>query len=163
MDALKTCKFSKPHSVHISAHLNAWTYRVNFWKNKTKQNKRQKQNKKQRKKETNKHFFSKYPFCVWMWGQGGGDGGMWGWVCGYEVWMEVIECGDRRVGVGRMFVWGVFGGGDGWMIRVYDKWHVYMLILTINMSTVCLTQFGQKVDWVSFGNHCSIISNTTNR
>ena len=26
-----------------------------------------------------------------------------------------------------------------------------MLMHTINMSTVCLTQFGQKVDWVNFG------------
>lgn len=26
-----------------------------------------------------------------------------------------------------------------------------MLILTVNMSTVCLTEFDQKVNWLSFG------------
>ena len=45
-------------------------------------------------------------FCTCEWGQGGGDGVVWGWVCGVvnEVFMEVNECWERcvrweRVGV----------------------------------------------------------------
>ena len=43
---------------------------------------------------------------------------------------------------------------------VLDKWHS-LYANTISMSTVCLTQFGQNVDWVSFGKkkHSSIAKN----
>ena len=46
---------------------------------------------------------------------------------------------------------GVFVGGwvSEWVFGQVAL--VYVLILTLSMSTVCLTQFGQKVDCVSFG------------
>ena len=49
--------------------------------------------------------------------------------------------------VWRWVCWGGVGGclECGW---VGEFW---MLILAISMSTVCLTEFGQKVTWVSFG------------
>ena len=40
----------------------------------------------------------------------------------------------------------VFGGVGRWVSEFWTSGIVYMLILTISMSTVCLTQFGQKVD-----------------
>ena len=44
--------------------------------------------------------------------------------------------------------WGVcvcvFGGVGGWMSEFWTSDIVYMLILTISMSAVCLSQFGQK-------------------
>ena len=60
--------------------------------------------------------------------------------------MEVTGCGDGCVGGGC-----VLGCVGGWMSGFWTSGIVYMLILTISMSIVCLTQFGQKVDWVSFG------------
>ena len=36
--------------------------------------------------------------------------------------------------------------GCGWVGEFWTSGIVYMLILTISMSTVCLTQFCQKVD-----------------
>ena len=54
--------------------------------------------------------------------------------------MEVTRCGGGCVGV----------GVDGWvMIKFWTSSIVYMLMLNIiSMSrpTVCITQFGQKVD-----------------
>ena len=40
--------------------------------------------------------------------------------------------------------WGecVFGGVGGWVSEFWTRGIVYMLILTISMSTVCLIQFG---------------------
>ena len=52
---------------------------------------------------------------------------MWGWVC----WD-----GDGCV----------FGGVGRWVSAFWTSGMIYMLILTISMSTVCLTQFDQKVD-----------------
>ena len=40
---------------------------------------------------------------------------------------------------------------SGWVSEFWTSGIVYMLILITSMSTVCLTQFRQKVDWVSFG------------
>ena len=44
----------------------------------------------------------------------------------------------------------MFEGVGGWMSEFWASGIVYMLypglILTISMSIVCLTQFGQKVD-----------------
>ena len=67
-------------------------------------------------------------------GQGDVDGGMWGWVCGCvnEVCKEVTGCGDGCV-------------GGGCVSEFWTSCIVYMLILTISMRIVCLTQFGQKV------------------
>ena len=65
-----------------------------------------------------------------------------------EVCMEVTWCRDGCVGVGWGCVCGVWGG---WVSEFWTNGIVYMLILTKGMSTVCLTQFGQKVDWMSFG------------
>ena len=53
-----------------------------------------------------------------------------------------------QVGVGR----GVFGGVCVWVGDwVLDKCIVYKRILTISIRKLCVTQRGQKVDWVSFG------------
>ena len=71
---------------------------------------------------------------------GGGDSGVCSWVCGCvnEVCMVVTGCGDGCVGM--------FGRVGGWVSEFWKSGIVYMLILIISMSTVCLTQFGQKVD-----------------
>ena len=44
--------------------------------------------------------------------------------------------------------WGecVFGGVSWWVIEFWTSGIVYTLMLTISMSTVCLNQFGQKLD-----------------
>ena len=39
---------------------------------------------------------------------------------------------------------GVLGGVGGWVSEFWTSGIVYMLILTISMNIVCLTQFGQK-------------------
>ena len=80
-------------------------------------------------------MFTKFAIFVWvraLW---------WGWVCACvnEICMEVTGFGDVCVGVG-MGVWGV----GGWLSVFWTNVIVYMLILTICMSIVCLTQFGQK-------------------
>ena len=68
------------------------------------------------------------------------------------------------VGLFMRFVWrslgvemGVLGGvGVGVCLGIWvDRWVSFeqvtdMLILTLSMCTMCLTQFGQKVDWQSF-------------
>ena len=46
---------------------------------------------------------------------------------------------------------GVLGWGCRWMSEFLTSGIVYILIFTISMSLVCLTQFGQKVDYLSFG------------
>ena len=70
----------------------------------------------------------------------------------------MMVCGGGSVGVLMRFVWrslgvgrGVLGGGGwvsggvgGWASEFWTSDIVYMLILTISMSTVCLTQFGQE-------------------
>ena len=43
---------------------------------------------------------------------------------------------------GRVCVWGV----DGWVSEFLTSGIVYILILRISMSIVCLTQFGQEED-----------------
>ena len=50
----------------------------------------------------------------------------------------------RSLSVG-MCVLGWCGGVCGWVGEFWTSDIVYMVILTISMSTVCLTQFGQKV------------------
>ena len=57
---------------------------------------------------------------------------MWGWVC----WGEG-GC--------------VFRGVGGWVSEFWTSGIVSMLILTVSMNIVCLTQFGLEVDRVSFG------------
>ena len=50
------------------------------------------------------------------------------------------------VGMG-VLGWGVLGVWvDGWVSEFWTSDIVYILIFTISMSSVCLTQFGQKVD-----------------
>ena len=44
----------------------------------------------------------------------------------------------------------VFGGVAGWDSEFWISGIVYILTLTRSMSTVCLTQYGQKVNLVSF-------------
>ena len=82
-----------------------------------------------------------------------GRGMGWGWCgCGYSGW--VCECVN---GDGGHWVWDrcVFGVvGEFWTSGIE-----YMLILTLSMSTVCLSQFGLKVYWVSFGKHSLFYSN----
>ena len=51
--------------------------------------------------------------------------------CSHWVWGECVWVG---VGMKR--------GVGGWVSEFWTSGIVYMLILTINMSTVCLTQFG---------------------
>ena len=58
--------------------------------------------------------------------------------CVNEVCMAVTWCGEGCVGVGVC----VFGGVGGWMSEFWTSDIVYMLILTISMSAVCLSQFG---------------------
>ena len=56
--------------------------------------------------------------------------------------MVVTGCGvDELDGDGC-----ILGGGDGWVSEFWKSGIVCMLILTISMCTVCLTQFGQKVN-----------------
>ena len=78
-------------------------------------------------------------------------------VCGCVVW--------RSLGLWRGVLDGgggcVFGDVGGWVSEFWTSGVVYMLILTISMSTVCLTQFGQKVEWVILENktkHSSFVS-----
>ena len=71
----------------------------------------------------------------------------------------MVVCVGGFVGVLMRFVWRSLGVGMGvcfglWVGRWVRFWtHAidYMPILTIGINTVCLTQFGQKVVWVSFG------------
>ena len=46
--------------------------------------------------------------CVSGWGQGGGHGGVYQWVCGCVdgVYMGLTWCGKGCVGVGWVCVWG---------------------------------------------------------
>ena len=81
------------------------------------------------------------------------------------VWVGeggVVVCVDGSVGVLLRFVWkslsvgmGVSGWGRGvfgvWLSEFWTSGIVYILILTINMSIVWLIQFGQKVNWLTFG------------
>ena len=74
--------------------------------------------------------------------------------------MVMVVCVGRSVGVLLRFVWMSLGVGRGvlrwwgvgvwgvgrWVSELWTSGIVCMLILTISMSTVCLTQFGQKVD-----------------
>ena len=39
-----------------------------------------------------------------------------------------------------------FGSVGGWVSEFWTSGIVYILIFTISMNTVCLTQFGRKVD-----------------
>ena len=71
--------------------------------------------------------------------------------CVNEVCMEVTGCGDGCVGMGVGVCFGVWVGGWVSEFWFWTSGIVLMLILTISMSLVCLIQFGQKVDWVSFG------------
>ena len=53
------------------------------------------------------------------------------------------------LGVGKEYV---FGGGVSLGLKwIWDKWLGCSYSCTLSMSTVWLTQFGQKVAWVSFG------------
>ena len=58
-----------------------------------------------------------------------------------------------RFELGSHWVWGgcVLGGVGGWVSEFWISNIVFMLILTKSRSAVCLTQFGQKEDLVSFG------------
>ena len=73
--------------------------------------------------------------------------GMRWWVCRCvnEVCMEVTGCGWGFWGWGWVFVCVcVCGWVGGWVNEFWTSGIVYMLLLTI-------IQFGQKVDWVSYG------------
>ena len=59
------------------------------------------------------------------------------------VWRS-LGCGDGCVGVGVGGCLGVWVGG--WVSEFWTSGLVYMIIFTISMSAVCITQFGQKVD-----------------
>ena len=81
--------------------------------------------------------------------------GVWVCVCvcvgsGRMVVMVVYVGGS--VGVLKRFVWRSLGVGMdvfgvlGWVREFLTRGTVYMLMLTISMSLVFLTQFGEKMD-----------------
>ena len=62
--------------------------------------------------------------------------------------MVVTGCGVGCVGVEVCVC--VLGGVGGWVSEFWTSDTVCMLILIVSMSTVCVTQFCQKVNGVSF-------------
>ena len=124
-------KLTQSRLVPIQMHVQIKLDWVSFWK----------QKQKQTKKNT---FVFKVAFvCGGGWGQVGGDGGVWAWVCGCvnEVRIEFTGCGELGVG-GCVF-------GCGW-VSFGQHWTSGDIVCILILVKAWV--FGQKVDWVSLEN-----------